>query len=113
MLFKFLVPLLTSVLTLVAIELALSIFHPIPYSNEANMYYEADPYTGYRLKPHGVGRFPAGIPASHRFPAAGGLNVCALVVFSIAIVVACTVGVIVGETAFKNSGGLPPPGVNA
>jgi len=50
-------------LTLVAIELGLAIFHPTPFSIETNMYFEADPYTGYRLKPGGIGHYQMGIPA--------------------------------------------------
>ena len=51
------------VLTLGAVELGLAIFHPVPYSIESNMYFEADPYTGYRLKPGGIGHYQMGIPA--------------------------------------------------
>jgi hypothetical protein len=45
------------------LEFALAIFYPIPHSIEKNMYYEADPYTGFRLKPGSVGHFQMGIPA--------------------------------------------------
>lgn len=62
-LFYVLVPLLSCLLTLGALELGLAIFHPIPFSIETNMYYEADPYTGFGLKPGGVGHFQMGIPA--------------------------------------------------
>jgi hypothetical protein len=62
-LFYVLVPLLACLLTLGAIELGLTIFHPIPFSIESNMYYEADPYTGFELKPGGIGHFQMGIPA--------------------------------------------------
>jgi hypothetical protein len=62
-LFYVLVPLLACLLTLGAIELGLTIFHPVPFSIESNMYYEADPYTGFGLKPGGVGHFQMGIPA--------------------------------------------------
>jgi hypothetical protein len=62
-LFYVLVPLLTCLLTLGAIELGLAIFHPVPFSIESNMYYEADPYTGFGLKSGGVGHFQMGIPA--------------------------------------------------
>jgi len=55
--------LLECALTLGAIELGLAIFHPVPYSIAANMYFEADPYTGYRLKPGGIGHYQLGIPA--------------------------------------------------
>lgn len=62
-LFQVLVPLVACGLTLGAIELGLAIFHPIPFSIESNMYFEADPYTGYRLKPGGIGHYQMGIPA--------------------------------------------------
>jgi hypothetical protein len=62
-LFKVLVPLLTCVLTVGAFELGLTIFHPVPFSIESNMYYEADPYTGFGLRPGAVGHFQMGIPA--------------------------------------------------
>jgi len=55
--------LLECVLTLGAVELGFAIFHPVPYSIESNMYFEADPYTGYRLKPGGVGHYQMSIPA--------------------------------------------------
>jgi lysophospholipase L1-like esterase len=61
-LFQVLVPLATCILTLGAIELALAIFHPVPFSIETNMYFESDPYTGYRLKPGGSGTYQMGIP---------------------------------------------------
>src|SRR5438105_1128358 len=61
--FKILVPLVASGLTLVALELGMALFHPIPFSIESNMYFDADPYTGFRLKPGGVGQFQMGIPA--------------------------------------------------
>jgi hypothetical protein len=63
-LFQFLVPLVSCVLTVVAIELGLAIFHPIPFSIETNMYFESDPYTGWRLKPHGAGYYQLGIPGN-------------------------------------------------
>jgi hypothetical protein len=50
-------------LVLGAAELVLAAFYPIPHSIEANMYFEADPHTGYRLKPGGVGYYERGIPA--------------------------------------------------
>jgi GDSL-like Lipase/Acylhydrolase family len=62
-LFQVVVPLLAGVLTIGMLELGLAIFHPIPFSIETNMYFEADPYTGYRLKPGGTGHFQMGIPA--------------------------------------------------
>src|SRR3977135_495231 len=62
-LFQILVLLIECVLTLGAVELGLAIFHPVPFSIESNMYFEADPYTGYRLKPGGVGHYQMDIPA--------------------------------------------------
>jgi hypothetical protein len=50
-------------LTLGAVELGLAIFRPVPFSIESSMYFEADPYTGYRLKPGGVGHYKMSIPA--------------------------------------------------
>ena len=63
LIFKFLVPLLTCVVTLGFLELALSVFYPIPFSAESNMYFEPDPYTGYKLKPGSVGYYQHGILA--------------------------------------------------
>jgi hypothetical protein len=62
-LYQILVPLLASMLAVGAIELGLAIFHPVPFSIESNMYFEADPYTGFKLKPGGIGHFQFGIPA--------------------------------------------------
>ena len=62
-LYQVLVILMECILTLGAVELGLAIFHPVPYSIESNMYFEADPYTGYRLKPGGIGHYQMGIPA--------------------------------------------------
>lgn len=50
-------------LTLGAVELGLAIFHPVPFSIESNMYFEADPSTGYRLQPGGIGHYQMNIPA--------------------------------------------------
>lgn len=61
-LFQILVPLLTCLLTVGVVELGLAIFHPVPFSIETNMYFEPDPYTGYRLKPGGTGTYQMGIP---------------------------------------------------
>ncbi len=61
--FLILMPIISIVFTLVIIELFLAIFHPVPYSIERNMFFESDPYTGYRLKPNSVGYFQKGIPA--------------------------------------------------
>lgn len=62
--FYFGVPLAAIVLALLIAEFGLRIFHPIPYSLEQNMVFEADPDTGYRLKPGGVGRFAGGALAA-------------------------------------------------
>jgi lysophospholipase L1-like esterase len=58
--FYFGVPLTAIVAALLVAELGLRILHPIPYSLEQNMVFEADPDTGYRLKPGGVGTFADG-----------------------------------------------------
>jgi len=55
--FYFLTPLLAVFLTLVTVELFLTIFYPIPFSKEGNIYFTPDPYTGYRLKPNSVSYF--------------------------------------------------------
>ena len=55
------------VLTLGAIEMALRWLSPVAYATERNMYYMADPYTGYRLSPFGRGQFSGGIPANANF----------------------------------------------
>jgi hypothetical protein len=62
-LFQVLVPLVMCGLTLGAVELGMAMFYPIPFSIEKNMYFEADPYTGNRLKPGGVGHYQMNIPA--------------------------------------------------
>ena len=55
--FYVLVPAISAIFTLVVVEIALLIFHPIPFSIETNMYFEEDAYTGYRLKPNATGYF--------------------------------------------------------
>jgi hypothetical protein len=62
-LFQVLLPLMACGLTLGALELGMAAFYPTPFSIETNMYFEADPYTGFKLKPGGVGYFQMGIPA--------------------------------------------------
>lgn len=62
-LFQVLVPVVSCILTVAAIELGLVIFYPVPFSIETNMYFDADPYTGFRLKPGGKGFYQMGIPA--------------------------------------------------
>ena len=54
---------LSIILTLVIVELGLVIIHPIPFSIEANMQFEKDPFTGYRLKPGSSSYFQQRIPA--------------------------------------------------
>ena len=66
-------PLLSTLVTLVAIEGGLALLHPIPFSIETNMYFVADPYTGFRLQPNSVGSFQKAIAArtnryGHRNP---------------------------------------------
>lgn len=63
-LLKWLVPLAAFILSLVALELGLAIFHPVPFSIATNMYFEADPYTGWRIKPGGTGFYQLGIPGN-------------------------------------------------
>lgn len=53
--FYLLVPLCSLLLTLAGVELILVLFFPIPYSIEWGMWYEKDPYTGYRFKPDSFG----------------------------------------------------------
>jgi hypothetical protein len=55
--FYFVIPVGSAILTVMIIELGFVIFHPIPFSIEKNMYFEADPFTGYRLKPNSMGYF--------------------------------------------------------
>lgn len=62
-LFYVVVPLFSILFTLALIELGFVIFHPVPFSLEKNMYYEADPHTGFRIKPHSIGYFKKGIVA--------------------------------------------------
>jgi len=51
-------------LTLAVVEISLALIFPVPFSVEHNMYYEADPHTGYKLKPHSIGHFQNGIQAT-------------------------------------------------
>jgi hypothetical protein len=62
-LYEILLALFACGFALIVIELGLTVFHPVPHSIEFNMFFEADPYTGYRLKPNGVGYYERGIPA--------------------------------------------------
>jgi len=61
--FYFVIPVGSTILTIMFIELVFVIFHPIPFSIEKNMYFEADPFTGYKLKPNSMGYFQQLIPA--------------------------------------------------
>lgn len=61
--FRLLAPPIAAVITLLLLEGLLAWFWPTPFAIERNMYYEPDPYTGFRLKPHSIGYFQNGIPA--------------------------------------------------
>jgi len=61
--FQVLLPLGSVLLALALLEIALALFFPVPHVSEWNMYFEPDPFTGYRLKPSSVGRFQHGIRA--------------------------------------------------
>src|SRR5262245_62091910 len=63
LLYQILVPILAFVAGLGVVEEGLVVFHPVPYSIATNKYFEANPYTGYRLKPGSIGHYQAGIPA--------------------------------------------------
>ena len=59
---RLLVALASGLLTLALLEVGLRLFRPVPFAIEQNMYFEPDPFTGYRLRPGSVGSF-GGIPA--------------------------------------------------
>lgn len=59
--FYVITPVLSILLTLLLIEFGLAFFHPIPHAIEDNMYFEPDPFTGYKLKANSVGFFIQGI----------------------------------------------------
>ncbi len=61
--FYILLPLFTVIVTLLLAELGFSLFYPVPYSLERNMYYEPDPYTGFRHKPLAAGKYLNGVKA--------------------------------------------------
>jgi len=61
--FYIILPLLSCLIGILLIELGLALFYPIPFSLEKNMYFEPDPYTGYRHKPLARGHYPTGIDA--------------------------------------------------
>ncbi len=62
--FYILLPLVTVIVTLLIAELAFSLFYPVPFSLERNMYYEPDPYTGFRHRPLAEGTYLNGIRAA-------------------------------------------------
>ena len=62
--FYILIPLLSCVIAVLLVEAALALFYPIPFSLEKNMYFEPDPYTGFRNKPLSRGYYPNGIEAN-------------------------------------------------
>lgn len=61
--FFVLVPVLSTVVTLLALEALFASFHPVPFSTERNMYFVADAEMGYRLMPNSHGAWGPGIPA--------------------------------------------------
>ena len=61
--FYILLPLFSVLLTLLLAEVAFSLFAPVPFSLERNMYYEPDPYTGFRHKAGAVGQYLNNVPA--------------------------------------------------
>ncbi|MEK7991314.1 MAG: GDSL-type esterase/lipase family protein [Thiotrichaceae bacterium] len=50
--FYLLIPLITTLFSVLLIELAFNLIYPIPFSVERGMFCQADPYTSYRLKPN-------------------------------------------------------------
>jgi len=62
--FYIVLPLLSILLGILLVEFCLAVFYPIPYSLEKNMYFEPDPYTGFRHKPGSAGYYPTGIEAN-------------------------------------------------
>lgn len=56
-LFSFVVPIISTLLTVLVIEVGFNLFHPIPFSIERSMYFEPNQYTGYKLKPNSTGYF--------------------------------------------------------
>ncbi len=61
--FYIILPIVSCLLGLLLVEVLLAVFYPIPYSLEVNMYFEADPYTGYRHRPDTTGLYQADMPA--------------------------------------------------
>jgi hypothetical protein len=62
--FLLITPLVSILVTLLLAELALAVFYPAPYAMERNMYFEADPYTGTRLKANSTGGYYNDISAN-------------------------------------------------
>jgi len=61
--FYIVLPIISILVGILLLEAGLALFYPIPFSLEKNMYFEPDPYTGYRQKPLGRGHYPTGIDA--------------------------------------------------
>jgi len=61
--FYVVLPILSCLIGVLLVEIGLALFYPIPFSLEKNMYFEPDPYTGYRHKPLSSGHYPTGIDA--------------------------------------------------
>jgi len=57
-------PLLSVLVSLLLAEFALALVYPSPYSMERNMYFEPDPYTGYRIRPDSEGGYYNDISAN-------------------------------------------------
>lgn len=57
------VPAVSALVALLAVEIGLRLFHPVPYAPEHNMVFDPDPDTGYRLRPGGVAFFGNGARA--------------------------------------------------
>ncbi|MFQ3246544.1 MAG: lysophospholipase L1-like esterase [Arenicella sp.] len=62
--FYIFVPVVSSIASILLIELSLVVFYPVPASIESNMYFIADEHTGYRLKPNSKGYYQNQIPAN-------------------------------------------------
>lgn len=67
-LFYVIVPLGAIVAALATLELGLRVFFPVPFAYEVNMYFDADPYVGYRYRPNSSWEFNGHIEtAANRF----------------------------------------------
>ena len=55
--FYVLAPLLGVLLAVAGFEFGLRAFHPVPFASRENLYFEPDPWTGYRMRPQSVGSF--------------------------------------------------------